>query len=156
TGDRVAELIKALGSNEFRVRETASEELARIGLPAFAALEAAALHPDREVRYRSQRVLGLIRQHDMQRRLEAFLQGKERADEYPLPGWPRFRQSYGNDSAARALFVEIQRAEPELMKAMESGPRPAAEMLSQRMLQHQQVLQQGAQQLSLGQIAAAL
>ena len=154
--DRVAELITALGSEEFRIRESASEELARIGLPAFSALEAAAVHPDREVRYRSLRVLGLIRQHDMQRRLDAFLQGKDGADEYPLPGWTRFRKSYGDEIPSRALFVDIQRADPELMKALENGARPATELLSQRILQHQQTLQQGMQQLSLGQIAGAL
>ena len=154
--DRVAELIKNLGSEEFRIRESASEELAQIGLPAFSALEAAALHPDREVRYRSLRVLGLIRQHDMQRRLDAFLQGKDSADEYPLPGWTRFRKSYGDEIPARALFVDIQRADPELMKSLEGGARQATEILSQRMLQHQQTLQQGAQQLSLGQIAGPL
>jgi hypothetical protein len=154
--DRVAELITALGSEEFRIRESASEELAHIGLPAFSALEAAALHPDREVRYRSLRVLGLIRQHDMQRRLEAFLQGKDGADEYPLPGWTRFRKSYGDDPPARTLFVDIQRADPELMKALEGGPRPATDILNERIQQHQQMLQQGIQQLSLGQIAGAL
>ena len=67
----LAKLIADLGSDEFTVRESATDELTRIGLPAFAALEAAATHPDREVRYRSQRILGLIREHDLKRRLEA-------------------------------------------------------------------------------------
>src|SRR5437868_1989994 len=85
TADKIAHLITDLGSEEYTVRESASEELTRIGLPAFAALEAAANHPDREVRYRSQRVLGIIRRHDIERRLEAFLSGKDEEEDYPLP-----------------------------------------------------------------------
>src|SRR5437868_8519204 len=85
--ERIARLIADLGSVEYTVRESASEELARIGLPAFPALQEAANHPDREVRYRVQRVLGIIRRHDIERRLEAFLSGKDTADDCPLPGW---------------------------------------------------------------------
>jgi hypothetical protein len=154
--DRISQLIAGLGSDEYTAREAASEELARIGLPALAALDAAAVHPDREVRYRSQRVLGLIRQHDIQRRLEAFLHGKESADEYPLPGWSRFKKTYGDDAHSRGLFVEIQRADPELMKSVETGARTGTDMLGQRVFQHQQSLQLGNQQLSLGQISASL
>ena len=84
--ERVARLIADLGSEEYTVRERATDELARIGLPAFVALEAAANHADREVRYRSQRVLGIIRRHDNERRLEAFLTGKHDTTDYALPG----------------------------------------------------------------------
>lgn len=154
--ERVTELIANLGSDEYALRESASDELARIGLPAFSALESAALHPDREVRFRSQRVLSLIRQHDVQRRLEAFLVGQEASGDNPFPGWSRFRKAYGDDPQSRALFVSIQRAEPELMAALESGARPAADLLGQRANQHRQTLQADNQQLSLGQVAATL
>src|SRR5262245_27905817 len=155
--EQIARLITDLGSEEFTVRESASDELTRIGLPAFAALEAAATHPDREVRYRSQRILGLIREHDLKRRLEAFLSGRELEGEYPLPGWTRFKKSYGDDAAGRALFVEMQRADPELLRAIEDGPRPAAELASQRAGQLQDWARLGVQQqLTLGQVSAAL
>jgi hypothetical protein len=154
--DRVTGLIKQLGSEEFTVRESASEELTKIGLAAFASLEAAATNPDREVRFRAQRILGMIRELDLQRRLDAFLSGKETPGEYPLPGWTRFKKSYGDDGQTRQMFVDIQKADPELMRAMEEGARPAAEMLGQRTLQHQQAMQFGVQQLSLSQITAML
>jgi hypothetical protein len=153
---RVAALIKQLGHEEFALRESASEELTQIGLPAFAALEAAAGSPDREVRFRSQRILGLIRELDLQRRLDAFLSGKEQAGEYALPGWARFKKTYGDDSTTRQAFVDIQRADPELMKAVEDGPRQAAETLGQRAVQHQQAMQFGGGQLSLPQIMSML
>ncbi len=153
----VAKLIAELGSEEFTVRESASETLTRIGLPAFAALESAATHPDREVRYRSQRILGLIREHDLKRRLEAFLAGKELDGEYPLPGWTRFKKSYGDDSQSRSLFVEIQRADAELMRSLEGNPRAAADAVGQRVSQLQDSLRIGIQQqLTLGQVAACL
>lgn len=156
TADRITQLIADLGSNEYSERENASDELARIGSPAYAALEAAMRHPDREVRLRSERVLKLIKNHDTQRRLEAFLHGQAGSDDAVLPAWSRFRKDYGDDPTSRTLFVSIQRAEPELMKALEEGPRPAAEMVTQLANQHHQMLQAGNQQLSLGQITATL
>ena len=130
--EQIARLITELGSEEFTVRESATETLTRIGLPAFTALEAAATHSDREVRYRSQRILGLIREQDLKRRLEAFLSGKEAEGDYPLPGWTRFKKTYGDEAQTRSLFVEMQRAEPDLLRALEEGPRPAADLVTQR------------------------
>jgi HEAT repeat protein len=156
TPERIAELVGQLGSDEFSVRETATEELTQIGLPAFVALEAAGKDPDREVRYRSLRILGLIRHQDMQRRLEAFLAGKDDGD-YQLPCWERFKKSYGDDAQSRTLFVEMQRADADLLQALEEGPQRGAEAVGQRTIQFQQALQLGAQQqASLGQVAATL
>jgi hypothetical protein len=156
TADKIARLIADLGSEEYTVRESASEELTRIGLPAFSALESAANHPDREVRYRSQRVLGIIRRHDIERRLEAFLSGKEDSEDYPLPGWSRFSKAYGDGPEQRKLFVEMTRADAELMRAIEENPRRAAETLVVRVHQAQQAMQFSNQTASLGQVAASL
>jgi hypothetical protein len=155
--EQIARLITDLGSEEFTTRESATEALTRIGLPAFAALEAAATHADREVRYRSQRILGLIREHDLKRRLEAFLSGKDTEGEYPLPGWARFKKSCGDDQQSRNLFVEMQRADAELLRALEEGPRPAADALAQRLAQMQETMRLGGQpQIAGGQVAALL
>ena len=154
--ERVARLIADLGSEEYTVRESATEELARIGLPAFAALEAAANHADREVRYRSQRVLGIIRRHDNERRLEAFLSGKQDTADYSLPGWNRFRKTYGDGGEQRTLFVEMQRADAELMRALEENPRRAAELLTTRAIVAQQAMQARSQPLSLAQVIVSL
>jgi hypothetical protein len=150
------QLISNLGSDEYAVREQATEALTQLGLPAIAALETAAGHPDREVRYRARRVLGIVRQHDLQRRLEAFLSGDDGNEGIELPGWQRFEKKYGDGPAARSLFVDIQRADPELMQALESTPRAAGELLIQRTSEFQQQLRLDGQQLSLGQVAASL
>lgn len=154
--DHIARLIADLGSEEYTVRESASDELARIGLPAFSALETAANHPDREVRYRSQRVLGIIRKLDNERRLEAFLSGKDDAEDYPLPGWTRFHKTYGSGLDQRKLFVEMQRADAELLRALEENPRRAAETLAQRTFQVQQAMQPGSPPVSLAQVSVSL
>lgn len=152
---RIPGLINQLGSEEYSQRESATDELTRIGLPAFAALEAAAVHPDREVRYRSKRILGLIRDLDMQRRLDAFLSGTELEGEYVLPGWHRFKKAFGDKDVSRQLFVEMQRADYELMRALEDSPRAAADLITQRMSREQQAF--GAQtNLSLGQMLGLL
>lgn len=155
--ERVAMLVKQLGSEDFAEREAAGDQLTRIGLPAFAALEAAVVHPDREVRYRSIRILGQIRELDMQRRLEAFLSGKEDAEEYPLPGWSRFKKSYGDDATARQWFVELMRADAQVMQSLEDSPKTAGELLAERAFQHQQAMQLGQQQQpQLAQIGVLL
>ncbi len=146
-------LIGKLGSEDFTERESASDELTRIGISAFAALEAAAEHPDREVRYRSIRILGQIRELDLQRRLDAFLAGKDASD-YSLPSWSRFGKTYGDDSQTRQLFVELTRADPELLQTLEQSPRQAAELVGQRMTQHQQAMQFGQRQIGLGSLVS--
>jgi hypothetical protein len=153
--DRVAVLVAQLGDDDAIVREAASEELTQIGMPALAALDAATRNSDLEIRYRSRRIVALVRQLDQEKRLEAFLDGKEDPTGYTLPGWRRFKKSYGDDAASRSLFVEMQRADAELMQAMETGPEAAAEVLSLRVAQDQQARQSGAR-VSAGQAAATL
>jgi hypothetical protein len=154
---RISTLVKQLGSEDFAEREAASDELTRAGLAAFSALETAAAHPDREVRYRSIRILGQIRELDLQRRLEAFLSGKNDTDEYPLPAWSRFKKAYGDDATSRQLFVELTRADADVMRTLEESPKSASDLLGQRAFQHQQAMQLGQQQqLSLAQIGVML
>src|SRR5262245_45610322 len=64
--EQIATLIQELGSDRFSTRESASDRLARIGLPAFTALEEASHHADREIRFRAERILTLIRKHDLE------------------------------------------------------------------------------------------
>jgi hypothetical protein len=155
--ERLSALVSRLGSEDFTEREAASEELTAIGLPAFAALEAAGGHPDREVRYRALRILSHIRELDLQRRLEAFLSGDEADGEYPLPGWSRFQKAYGDSTRSRQQFVEMQRADAEAMRAIEESPRAASELLAQRTLEYQQAMQTGGRpQMSFGQATALL
>jgi len=53
-----------------------------------------------------------------------------------LPGWLRFRSAFGGEPMARRLFVEMQRAEPDLLQALEASStdsaRAAAQVLEAR------------------------
>lgn len=154
--DTIKKLIADLGADEFSIREAATEQLAKIGLPAFKAVEAVVLHPDREVRYRAERVLGRIRQTDLQRRLEAFLAGKEADDDYQLPGWSRFKKSFDDSDSARRIFVDLTKSDPEMLQTLETNPKGVAELFSARIAQNQQLMQFGGVnnlQLNFGQVA---
>ncbi len=130
--NHIASLIRDLGSDRFATREAASDRLARLGLPAFTALEVATRDADREIRFRAERILNVIRKNDLERRLAAFVAGTG-DDDYQLPSWDRFSKKYGDTEASRQLFVEMQRAEPELLAALAREARAAVEVLGQRL-----------------------
>jgi HEAT repeat protein len=58
--DEIADLIKALGDDDYATREKAANRLAEIGEPAAAALREAVKSPDAEVRAKAGRALALI------------------------------------------------------------------------------------------------
>jgi hypothetical protein len=149
SAEQIAALIRQLGSDRFSAREAASDQLAQIGLPAFGALEEASRSRDREVRYRAERILTLIRRNDLERRLAAFVARTGKADDQ-LPAWSRFRAAHGDTTLSRQLFVEMQRAEPELLAALDNNPRDAVELLGRRLAERQ------AGQLRPGSAALAI
>lgn len=155
-GREVALLVKQLGDEEYVVRETAAEKLTKIGLPARAALEVGSKDADREIRYRCERILALVRQTDFAQRLEAFSTDRDSDNDHGLPGWRRFRKLLGDDVASRALFVEMIKADPETLAEVERDPKAVGETLVQRLMQLQQTTLYQANQLPLGNIAALL
>jgi len=58
--DRIAELIKQLGSDKFALREKAQHDLEGIGMPALGQLREAAKHSDLEIARRSRELLKTI------------------------------------------------------------------------------------------------
>jgi hypothetical protein len=153
----VTSLIAQLGDAKFAVRKSAGEKLARIGLPAFQALEEATRDGDREIRYRAEKVLSVIRQNDLNRRLTIFLASLDSPEDKSLPSWPRFKAAHGNTPITRSLFVEMQRAEGELLAQLDADPRQATDLLGKRALalaQEQNRLNRDGAALPLGQIAA--
>lgn len=125
-------LVEQLGDEQFAIREQATDQLLRIGLPAQAALSEGSRHVDREVRYRCERILLQIRQLDFDQRLEQFLRGVGTSTGSDLPGWDVFRKGYGDTLDTRKLFVDMQRAEPELLANFERGERVVTESLLNR------------------------
>lgn len=149
-------LVAQLGDEQFAAREQATQALIKLGPAAHAALEEGSRHLDREVRYRCERILILVRQVDLENRLQAFLNDAGSGRSHDFPAWEPFSKEYGDSRDTRATFVEMQRAEPELLGALLKGPRPALEALLTRTQELQQLTQTHSQELPVGSIAALL
>lgn len=133
----VVQQLALLGDEQFQARERATDRLIELGAVALPQLEAAREHPDREIRYRVERILTIVRRNDFQRRLEAFAADNRSEADYGLPGWPIYRDLVGSTPASRALFVEMLRCEPDLFHALASSTQEAVVGLEARVLQLQ-------------------
>ena len=152
-------LVRQLGEELFTKRELAAQQLVKIGMPVRAELEVGLKSPDAEIRLRCRRILTVILNDDFQQRLEQFAADLNPAVDHGLPGWHRFGSLVGTDQPARALFVEMQRAEPELLQLAHQNPFKASKYLFARCRQLQQRLDQrhrSTHQGSVGTIAALL
>ena len=139
--DEVGTWISQLGDDRFAIRETATEHLSHQGIEIQPRLLAALDDPDPEVRFRVRRILTMVIEGDFQRRLTAFAEDVNDTKHLSLPGWSRFRTAFASDSAGRKMFVEMQRAEPQLMQAFEAGPTAASQALESRLHEIQDAMQ---------------
>lgn len=154
-----AQLVEQLGDEQYLVREAAMDKLLRLGLPSLKAIERGSRHVDREVRYRCERILILVRQLEFEKRLEQFLNDSGTGSEFEFPGWDAYRKLYGDSRDNRLLFVEMHRAEPELMASLAKGKAKVIETITTRGNEIQQMIQilnQSGQELPLGSVMAML
>jgi hypothetical protein len=140
--DPAAALVRRLGDKSFKVRERASRELVEMGPAAVPALRIGCKDADPEVRRRCLAILPRAMRRVVERRLEALLADKAGKPDPELPGWARFRKAVGTHEAARRLYVDMARADGELLAAAEHEPRKAGHLIAARC----QALQQTAQQ----------
>ena len=159
--ENISAWIQQLGDDRFEVREEASRHLSQMGIEIQPALDTALHSPDPEIRVRVRRVLETIVKADLERRLIAFAEDVNDTKHLDLPGWARYRQVVGSAGAARQLFVEMQRAEPNLFRAVEEGPSATSQSLENCVTQEivqMQVRQRvvGGYSISLGSVGAML
>ena len=147
------ELVELLGSSRFSQRKKAMDALLRLGPAALGPLEKAARSPNREVRYRSHRLLESVRELEFERSLQAFIQSRHDPS-LPLPGWDRFRSKYGNEGDARQLFVAMQRAEPAIMRSTDGDNATIIRLIDQRVQSFQQARRFQGADITLGTILA--
>lgn len=159
---QVDSLVDQLGAGQFAKRQDASRELVKVGVPAIPALRVALKSPDAEIRQRAAKVLENVREVDFQARLEAFAMDIDGTRNIQLPAWNLFRKRIGDDNVARGIFVEMQRAEPRLLEAIDSGDvKVSSELLRGRAQSSLQVVQSPISnnrrpQLSMGTVASML
>ncbi len=156
--DQIARLVRDLGSDKFPQRERATRELVELGIATREALVAASNDPDAEVRVRARAILATVSESDFRHRLEAFSADIDGSRKQTLPGWEQFAAQFGASQLARQLFVEMQRAEPELLAEYSKGTKAAGDALDARC--HgliQQIMQsQREGMVSLGTMASLL
>src|SRR5262245_41519527 len=73
--EKARQLVRQLGSTDFRAREQASYQLVKMGSAVEPILREGLDYPDPEVRYRCRHILPLAMSYDLERRLQAFLAG---------------------------------------------------------------------------------
>ncbi|MEO2022149.1 MAG: hypothetical protein ABGX05_10000, partial [Pirellulaceae bacterium] len=152
---RAKSLVQELGNGSFVTRKRAMNNLVKMGLPALAALEAGATSPNREISYRCQRVLIVVRDLDLQRRLVLFLRDDDTA-KYKLPGWTQFEGWVGNSPETRQVFVAMQKADAPLMLEMSGKGSGLPEMIRSRLLSVQRRGRLHPGELGIGMTSAIL
>jgi hypothetical protein len=130
--EQITTLVRQLGSPSFAERERATRALIGLGIATRDALLSAVKDPDAEVRARARAILATVSESDFRDRLEAFSADYDGRGQQSLPGWERVSATLGNSRLTRQLFVEMQRAEPELMEAYARGGKAASESLDAR------------------------
>jgi len=129
----VAAMIDDLGASSYAEREKAARGLAELGIAARQPLQAALRHADAEVRQRARHILDYVLDRDFQQRLRAFAADVDGSHGQDLPGWNRYRETIGDDAAARRLFVDMQRTESLLIEAYIQEPAKAGRILDARL-----------------------
>lgn len=152
----VEQWVIRLGHQQYSIREHAAEKLLRAGAVALPALERGSRHSDREIRFRCERILSVVRENEMSNRLEAFLSDHDPQKDYGLSGWKYVQVKLGNTPETRSLFVDMYQSEPELLSACEKGGKSIQEVLSDRVRALEQHLQLFPQDMPIGSAATVL
>jgi hypothetical protein len=126
--DTPAALVRKLGHPEFRVREAAAADLARLGSGALQALTEGARSPDAEVADQCKKLLPAAEAADRAEGLAALLRDPTAPPSKRLPGVESFLKTTGGTTAARELYAELVRQHPEVMVARERDPRAAGDL----------------------------
>ena len=153
--EQAQKLVGQLGSRSFLKRKQAMNDLVRIGLPALTALEAGALSPSREISYRCERLLLVVRDLDLQRKLAAFLRDANPA-KYDLPGWDLYGPEIGEGPESKVVFVEMQKADSELMQALTASGQELTGVLMRRLVAVARPTQTPGDPLTVGRTSAIL
>lgn len=154
----IQRLVGELGSDSFATRQRATRELTALGIAAREPLEQAIRDGDAEVRVRARAILASVTEADFQVRLEAFAADYDGSAKQTLPGWSAFAAQFGSTRAARQIFVEMQRAEPELLEAFGKADKSLDTVLNERCQAISQAATHGQREesMSIGTVATLL
>lgn len=124
--------VQQLGDDSFQKREQAQEQLSQLGKPALAALNEGLKSPNPEIRSRCSRLVALVTRDEHEKRLRFFISRGLKPGEKTFEGWDRYQKLVGSDYQARALFVEIYRTDPDILKLAQKSPKNAFDQFMNR------------------------
>ncbi|MEZ6056432.1 MAG: hypothetical protein R3C01_06980 [Planctomycetaceae bacterium] len=119
-------LVRQLGSDSFRTRENAEDELLKLGLLSKAALFAGMNSQDNETALRCRRIWSVIR-------IDAGLQ----------QGWEQLREIIGDAPESREFFDQMFQAAPEYWCGFVESPKEAQTLFEERRKELQEQLRKG-------------
>ena len=132
---KARELVRRMGSENYRDREDAQGELAKMGRFAKQALvEGVTTEADPEIRARATRLLPKAESDDLKARIDTFLEDKDGKFDHDLPGLKTYRKGLGTSPKARELFVEILKSpyNLDMFAAMDRGNAEGGRAVSDR------------------------
>jgi hypothetical protein len=118
--DAIERLAYRLSASEFSVRDQAERELRHAGSAALPILRNLADTSDLEMRLRVTRLISSLERSALEETLQQLSEGGLPADDLSLPGWAAYQHVLGDDAERRALFIEMVRADGELMAAIDA------------------------------------
>ncbi len=123
TDEEIEQWIEELGSSAFADRERAASRLSELGQAIIPRLtELGKEHHDPEVRIRANKIVRQLTAGDLNRRIEAFLSGKDVGFE----GWDTISSIFGDSNSVREMFVELVQVYPDLTVALDGTSRDRA------------------------------
>jgi hypothetical protein len=122
TNKRAEELVAHLGDPAYRDREKAARELLEIGYAARDAVLAGQKSPDTEISDRCKKLYPAIWRHDLDKRVQKFLDQADGPIPDDLPGAARWIKIAGDGKESRKLYAEMVKADPEPLLDIELHP----------------------------------
>ena len=156
---KIEGLVEDLGHVQYVERQRANTRLLELGVRARPALTSALQNQDLEIRFQSRRILSAIDKNEFFRQLQNFVETDVAADTYHFPGWSQYRQLVGSDRRSKRLFVEMQKAEPQLLHAYADHLTNVGGLLWERCVYLKRVQSKQSihrESLTIGRIAALL
>jgi hypothetical protein len=119
---RAEALVAQLGDPDYRDREKAAKELLAIGYAAKDAVLAGQKSADQEISDRCTKLYPAIWKHDLEKRVQRFLDDPAGPLPDDLPGAARWLKVAGDTNASRELYGDMVKAHPEPLLDVELHP----------------------------------
>jgi len=115
-------LVARLGHPDYRDRELAARQLLELGYAAKDAVLAGQQSSDTEISDRCTRLYPAVWRHDLDKRIQRFLEDPEGVTPDDLPGAARWLTIAGDGRASRELYGEMLKSHPELLLDVQFHP----------------------------------